>query len=172
MRKKFKSLLLAACLLTGAMALTACGNDAAADETAKQEVVQTAQPPASPDKIRAYIGDQHIEIVPAENSSGEALVELLAQGDRTVDMHDYGNFEKVGELGVSLPTNDENITTEPGDVILYQGNKIVLYYDTNSWNFTRLGKVLGMSQEQLKALLGEGNVKVTFTIEKEPAEQN
>lgn len=72
--------------------------------------------------IYAYIGGHVLEIKSENNSSSGALLSLLAEGDVTVDMHDYGNFEKVGPLGSILPANDEKITTEPGDVILYQGN--------------------------------------------------
>ena len=116
--------------------------------------------------IYAHIGANVLEIEPADNSSATALLELLVQGDVTVDMHDYGNFEKVGELGTELPTNDVNITTQAGDVILYQGNNIVIYYDTNTWNFTRLGKVVNVPADELKEILGEGNVTVTFSLER------
>ena len=67
-------------------------------------------------------------------------------------------------MGFSLPTNDKNITTEAGDLILYQGNQITLYYDTNSWNFTKLGKVQNVSQNELKEILGSGNVELTFSL--------
>ena len=89
----------------------------------------------------------------------------LEQGDLTLSMSDYGGFEKVGSLGSQLPQNNEQITTEPGDVILYQGNSITLYYDTNSWNFTRLGKIEDVTKEELLAALGEGDVEVTFSLE-------
>ena len=91
-------------------------------------------------------------------------MELLQDGDITIDMHDYGGFEKVGPLGTELPTNDERITTEPGDVILYQGNQITIYYDKNTWSFTRLGKVQGMSPEEIRATLGDGDTTVTFSL--------
>ena len=81
-------------------------------------------------------------------------------------MHDYGSFEKVGPLGSSLPANDTQITTEPGDVILYQGNQITIYYDVNSWNFTRLGKVQDLSQKELNSILGDGDVTVRFSLQK------
>ena len=68
--------------------------------------------------IYARIGDEVLTIRPEENSSARAFLDLLAQGDLTVSMHDYGGFEKVGSLGVSLPANDEQITTRPGDVIM------------------------------------------------------
>lgn len=99
-----------------------------------------------------------------DNSSSHALVELLQKGELTIDMHDYGNFEKVGSLQTSLPRNDTQITTEPGDIILYQGNQITIYYDTNSWNFTLLGKIDGITKAELKKILGKGNVTAVLSI--------
>lgn len=114
--------------------------------------------------IYAYIGENILTIKPEENSSADALIEMLQHGDLTVEMHDYGHFEKVGSIGADLPRNDMQITTGPGDVILYQGNQITVYYDVNSWNFTKLGKVQDISQEQLKEILGDGNVAVRFSL--------
>ena len=105
-----------------------------------------------------------------DNSSAVAFYELLKKGPLPVDMHDYGSFEKVGSLGTSLPRNDSQITTEAGDIILYQGNQITIYYDTNSWNFTRLGKVVStgstttITQAELKKILGKGDVTAVFEI--------
>ena len=100
----------------------------------------------------------------AENKSAVAFAELLKKDAVTVNMHDYGSFEKVGSLGSSLPRSDTQITTEAGDIILYQGNQITIYYDTNSWNFTRLGKINGVTQAELKAILGNGDVTAVFAL--------
>lgn len=116
------------------------------------------------DLLNIQIGNRRLTATLVDNSSTAALKELLAKGDITINMHDYGNFEKVGPLGSSLPTNDEQITTEAGDLILYQGNSFVIYYDTNSWNFTRLGKINDIKQPELKSLLGEGDITVTISI--------
>ncbi len=100
-----------------------------------------------------------------DNSSTKALKELLAAGPVTIHMSDYGNMEKVGPLPQSLPTNDEPINTVAGDLILYQGRNFVIYYDTNSWNFTRLGKIDNIiSGSALKSILGKGDVDVTLTL--------
>ena len=100
-----------------------------------------------------------------ENSSTRALRAQLEKGDITYEADDYGNFEKVGYIGFNLPQNNESITTTVGDVILYQGNNICLYYGSNSWSFTRLGKIEGMSKDELKTFLnaGGGSVKVTLS---------
>ena len=109
------------------------------------------------------VGDTSMTAELADNSSAQAFAELLKEGDVIVDMHDYGDFEKVGPLGTSLPKNDTQITTEAGDVILYQGSQITIYYDVNSWNFTRLGKIKDITQQELKDILGDGDVTVTFS---------
>ena len=100
-----------------------------------------------------------------ENSSAEALVENLSHGSIEVELHDYGNFEKVGALPWTLPRNDETITTRPGDVILYQGNQITIYYDENTWDFTRLASIGDMTREKLLEILGNGNVTASLWIE-------
>lgn len=114
-------------------------------------------------QIVLTIGDQKLTATLAENSSAAALEELLAQRPLTISMQDYANMEKVGGIGTSLPRNDEQITTEPGDLILYQGNAFVIYYAPNSWNFTRLGKIDGVTADELKSILGSGSVQVTLS---------
>ena len=94
-------------------------------------------------QITSDSGSHKLSATLADNSSAVAFYELLKKGPLKVDMRDYGSFEKVGPLGTTLPRNDTQITTTAGDIILYQGNQITIYYDTNSWNFTRLGKVDG-----------------------------
>lgn len=100
-----------------------------------------------------------------DNASAEAFVEKLSREAITVELHDYGDFEKVGDLPWELPRSDSPITTEPGDVILYQGDQITVYYDVNSWNFTRLARIGNTCREELLSVLGSGDVTVTFWIE-------
>ena len=99
------------------------------------------------------------------NASAQALIEKLSSGAIEVEMHDYGHFEKVGPLPWDLPRTDETITTEPGDVILYQGNQITIYYDQNTWDFTRLAKIEYVTREELLSAFGEGDVKAVLWIE-------
>lgn len=99
-----------------------------------------------------------------QNSSAKALLEMLADGPVTIQMSDYANMEKVGQLPQSLPRNDEQIHTDFGDLILYQGNSFVIYYDQNSWNLTRLGKIENISKAELKKLLGDGSVSITLSL--------
>ena len=114
--------------------------------------------------MNVIAGDTTFTATLADNSSAQALVELLQEGPLTIEMSDYGNMEKVGPIGQTLPANNEQITTEPGDIILYQSNSLVIYYDTNSWNFTRIGKINDVTREELLDALGSGNVSVTFAL--------
>lgn len=109
-------------------------------------------------KITITVNGKTLTAALYDNSSAHALVELLKKGAISIEMHDYGNFEKVGDLPVSLPRNDTQTNTDAGDLILYQGKSFVIYYDKNSWNFTPLGKLEGITKAELKALLGKGNV--------------
>lgn len=99
-----------------------------------------------------------------DNISAEAFAALLAEGPLTVSMNDYGGFEKVGPLGTELPRSDEQITTQPGDIILYLGNNITIYYAVNSWNFTLLGHIDGATGENMREFLGSGDPDVTFSL--------
>jgi hypothetical protein len=118
-------------------------------------------------RMNIKIGDKVLTATLVENSSVDALKAALSAGPITINMRDYGSMEKVGPLGMDLPRNDEQITTEAGDIILYQGSALVIYYAPNSWNFTRLGKVNNVTAEELKDILGEGNVTVTLTLPQE-----
>ncbi|MBO4909395.1 MAG: hypothetical protein IJK83_05155 [Clostridiales bacterium] len=111
------------------------------------------------------INDQVIGVEWEDNESVESLKELAAKGTITIDMSMYGGFEQVGPIGSTLPSNDEQITTESGDIVLYSGNQIVFFYGSNSWAYTRLGKVQDMSASELEGLLGNGDVTLTITIE-------
>ena len=112
------------------------------------------------------INDNKLEVTLAKNESVAALIEILKQGDIVYTADDYGGFEKVGNIGHKLPRNDMQIKTEAGDVILYQGNQFVLFYGSNSWYYTRIGKINGYSAQELRTLLcaGEGKVQVTVSL--------
>ena len=107
-------------------------------------------------KMYVYINGNKLEAELENNSSAAALYELLKKGDIVYTADDYGNFEKVGGIGHTLPQNNERIDTVSGDVILYQGTSVCLYYGKNSWNFTRLGRINGYTDSELRSLLGAG----------------
>ncbi len=111
------------------------------------------------------IGDTRLSVLLAENSSAVALKKRLAKKSISIKMRDYGNMEKVGFLKRFLPKNDKVIAAEPGDLILYRGCMLVIYYENNSYNFTRLGKINNITKEKLIEILGKGKVKVTLSLD-------
>ncbi len=111
------------------------------------------------------IKDKYYSIEFQSNSSAEAFFEKIKKEPLTIKMQDYGSFEKVGDLPWELPTNDEKITTQPGDIILYQGNKLTIYYDENTCNFTKIGRIPEVDAKELREVLGTGDVTVEFSVE-------
>lgn len=99
-----------------------------------------------------------------DNVATRALVAMLAEGDITVSMHDYGGWEKVGSLPKSLPSADRQMTAVAGDVMLYQSRDIVIFYGNNFWAYTPLGHIEGVNAQSLKTILGNGNVEVTLSL--------
>lgn len=127
--------------------------------------LQSAPAIAQEDTMKIYCGNKSLNIELANNKSAKAFADKLTNGDITVKMSDYGNFEKTGKLGFDLPSSDENITTSAGDVILYLGDTIAIYYDANSWNFTRIGRVSNMTRETMLDFFGGyGDVEVRFSL--------
>lgn len=98
-----------------------------------------------------------------ENAAVDALVEMMEQGPVTIQMRDYSGFENVGSLGTSLPAGNSQTTTHAGDIVLYQGNQIVVFYGSNSWSYTRIGKIHHLTGWE--EALGSGDVTVTFSLE-------
>ncbi|MDO4259044.1 MAG: cyclophilin-like fold protein [Actinomycetaceae bacterium] len=121
-----------------------------------------APTPPQEESMIVTINGRDFQLELADNSSVDALVELVGEGGLELSMEDYGGFEKVGQLPRSLPTNDEQMTTQAGDVILYQGNTLAIYYDTNSWSLTRIGRITDASAEELRQALGQGKATVTL----------
>lgn len=112
------------------------------------------------------VNDRSFTATLADNSATEALKERLVQGALEVRLDDYGNMEKVGSLGFSLPRTDRQTTTVPGDIMLYQGSSIVIFYGSNSWAYTPLAKVDGVStrEEMLDLLGGMGSITLTLSL--------
>ena len=164
------------CMLLAILGLSACGNG----EATAQPVVPSDQAGASQSEtvgsqlstedatqeeesaLKITVGDVELLATFEDNCSAEEFQQLLGQGPVTIEMEDYGGFEKVGPLGTTLTRDDRQITTQPGDVILYQGNQITIYYGTNTWSFTRLATI--DDPTDLEEILGAGTVQVTFAL--------
>ena len=119
-----------------------------------------------PETIKIIVSGKTLSVKIEDNEATKALVAALSEASITYEANDYGGFEKVGLLGRTLPASDTQITTQAGDVILYSGNQIVLFYGSNTWSYTRLGKMQYESLDELKSFLkaGEGNNSVTLSL--------
>ena len=149
-----KELICTVLLYTMLFTVTACGNNKAVPQTEVTDM-----------KMKVQIGETTFTATLADNSSVDALKELMADEPLTLNMSDYANMEKGADLGVSLPQNNEQMNTQAGDIILYQGRTFVIYYDTNSWSLTPIGKIDNVDAEKLREVLGTGDVTVTLSLE-------
>ncbi len=109
------------------------------------------------------IGDTTLTATPAQNEAGDALLRMLEDGPLTVQVENFGGFEKVGSLPQNLPQQDTRITTQPGDIMLYQGNSIVFFYGSNTWAYTRLGTIQNATQEELEKAFGGSETTLLLT---------
>ena len=112
------------------------------------------------------IGGETHGVTLADNAATQALVEKLQEGPVSINLNTNGDFEIWGALGFSLPTSNEYIDCQPGDVVLYAGSNICIFYGYNSYSYTRLGRIDGLSAEQLKTFLkgGQRNISVTLSL--------
>ena len=119
-----------------------------------------------PETIKITVSGKTLPVKIEDNEATKALVAVLSEASITYEAQDYGGFEKVGSLGLTLPANNSKITTQPGDVILYNSNQIVQFYGSNTWSYTRIGKMQYESLDELKSFLkaGEGKISVTLSL--------
>lgn len=113
-------------------------------------------------KLTLKIDDTEVDVIWSDNDSVKALKNLAKDG-LTINMSKYGGFEQVGSIGSTLPSADTRITTNPGDIVLYSSNQIVLFYDSNTWSYTKLGHI-NLSKSELTDLLGDEDVVITLNL--------
>jgi len=145
---------------TSASAVLGTTTEVSASDTAAQTESSEAEA-----EMVLRINDQVVQVEWEDNESVEALKELASNGTITIEMSMYGGFEQVGPVGTDLPRNDEQTTTSPGDIVLYSGDQIVVFYGSNSWAYTKLGKIQNMSEEDLRSFLGSSDVTVLIYCE-------
>ena len=115
-------------------------------------------------KINITIDGRSMSATLADNVATKALVEKLSDGPISITMSNYGGFEKVGALPWSLPSADTQITTKPGDIMLYNSNNIVIFYGQNSWAYTPLGVLETTDSSEISSFVGNGNKQVTISL--------
>ena len=170
--KQIRFLLLTLLLL----ALTACGGKDASvvptEAPTEASIIEKTEAEAPTESkyeeentLKMTIGGTAVTVAWERNESVAALKELVKDRPLTVQLSMYGGFEQVGPLGTELPRNDEQTVTQAGDIVLYSGNQIVVFYGSNSWAYTRLGHITDKTAEELAALLGNGDVMLTLSVE-------
>lgn len=130
------------------------GNTAEENTGSEEEITEM--------KMTVQVGTNTFTATLEDNAAVGALVEMMENGPVTIQMSDYAGFEKVGALGTNLPTSNSQITTQAGDIVLYQGNQIVMFYGSNSWSYTRLGRIDDLTG--WTEALGDGDMSVTFSL--------
>lgn len=143
--------------------ITSCKQNTSNDSLVEPTITDSNEE-INMNRLKIEINGTELYAQLANNSATEALKELLRNDSLEINMNDYGGFEKVGSFGVSLPTSDTYIKTTVGDIMLYQGNSIVIFYDSNSWDYTRIGKIEGVNKEQLIEIFGKGSVTITLSL--------
>lgn len=113
-------------------------------------------------EMKMIIGDTEVEVLWENNATVDEIKSAVEDGPITIEMSMYGGFEQVGSFGRSFTRDDKQTTTSAGDLVLYSGNQLVVFYGSNSWAYTRLGKIQGMSDEELINLLSNGDVTMTI----------
>ena len=107
-------------------------------------------------------GGRQIKVQMVDNAATRELKNMLAAGDLTINM--TGNsFEQYGSLGKSLPTADTSITAQAGDVLLYNSDTLCVFYGSNSYSYTRIGKIQGLSKDELKSILSGKDLTITLS---------
>lgn len=128
------------------------------------KIIERFPAETKPAELNMTINNVPVDVTWEDNDAVEALRTAVKDDPLTIQMSMYGGFEQVGALGMSLPRNDIRITTDPGDVILYSGNQLVVFYGSNTWSYTRLGHITDKTQAELTELLSNGNVTVTISM--------
>ena len=163
--KQLTFLLLSVLML---LAVTACCERKTAPKTQPIENTQNSLTEETSDErtdtgMKMYINDKEIPVTWENNPSVSALRSDLQEGDIVVSMSMYSNNEQVGPLNKTYPSNDVQTTTNNGDIVLYSSDQIVLFYGSNSWAYTRLGK-MDLSENEVVNLLSNGDVSIRLTL--------
>ena len=141
-------------------------SEAQSDSTSASQIESPAEAESQAENMEDHtmkltIGDVEVPVIWEKNDSVNALAELVKESPLTIQMSMYGGFEQVGPIGQSIVRDDKQTTTEAGDIVLYSGNQVVIFYGSNAWAYTRLGHV-DLPQNELEELLGNGDVVLTI----------
>jgi hypothetical protein len=162
---KLLKILYLLCILVLLSACGSSGNSNPLSSSQEKNIINAEQEGETEKMLSMKIGNTSVFVDWENNNSVNALKELCKNKPLTINLHMYGGFEQVGSIGSSLPTNDKQMTTTSGDIVLYSSNQIVIFYGSNSWSYTKLGKITNQTDDELSELLGNGNVSITLSLE-------
>ena len=148
--------------VTATQPITNTITEAQKQETQTQSIEQTEYIEETA-ALQMTIGDTPVSVDWEDNESLQALKKLCSNQPLIIQMSMYGGFEQVGSIGTDLPQNDVSTTTSSGDIVLYSGNQMVVFYGSNTWAYTRLGHITDKTQAELTELLSNGNVTITLS---------
>lgn len=158
--------LLVIILIMSVSVLCGCGQTTDTEPTTEETPGITQSTDNNPEgEISMSIDDTDVTVVWEDNESVTALKEFIADKPLVIDASAYGGFEQVGSLGTTLPSDDEQIQTKAGDIMLYSSDQIVVFFGTNSWSYTPLGRITDKSDQELEDLLKGDNVKIKLEME-------
>ncbi len=152
-------------LLSTSVLMDGCGSQesSAPSQEAENKKSEWVEEENGEMKMNVNVNGQDFTATLEQNSAVSALVQMMENGPVTLQLSDYAGFEKVGPLGQSLPASNSQTTTQSGDIVLYQGNQIVMFYGSNSWSYTRIGRIDDLTGWE--EALGSGDVTVTLSVE-------
>ena len=148
-----------------AEAVNEVGEVTTESEVGEIEIVQDNELEQESDTMVMAINGKKVSVEWEDNESVEALMDLVSKEPLSIQMSMYGGFEQVGSIGTSLPRNDIQTTTEAGDIVLYSGDQIVVFYGSNSWAYTRLGRITDKNEDELAKMLGKEDVTISIDSE-------
>lgn len=169
------------CLMIALLVTTGCAENSSAqgkdfstvqssvsisEETKTVDNIVTEEDVEQKNEMRLFVNETLLTVKWEENEAVTALVKLAQEEPLTINMEQYGGFEQVGKLPQNITANDERIVTEPGDIILYSGNSLVIFYGSNTWEYTKLGHIEGVSTEELENILSGNQITVTLSLSK------
>ena len=137
---------------------TTVENSTVEESTVENNTVESAK------GLQMKIGEEYVSVDWEDNEAVSSLRKMTENSGLEIETSNYGSFEQVGEIGTSLPGNDIQLTTSPGDIVLYSGDKIVIFYGSNSWSYTKLGKITDKSEKEIKELLDKEKTTVTLEM--------
>ena len=152
-------------LLSTSVLMDGCGSQesSAPSQEAENKKSEWVEEENGEMKMNVNVNGQDFTATLEQNSAVSALVQMMENGPVTLQLSDYAGFEKVGPLGQSLPASNSQTTIQTGDIVLYQGNQIVMFYGFNSWSYTRIGRIDDLTGWE--EALGSGDVTVTLSVE-------